>query len=120
MSKPRFDIEVEERDEAALVTLHGELDMARVDEVEAELGRVEATRPARLVLDLRSLTFLDSSGLRVVVMAGNRARRDGLSLTVVRGPEQVHHVFEITGMDRQLPIVDDPADPPPELVGDEA
>lgn len=116
----RFGMEVEERDEAVRVMLHGELDLARAEEVEAQLTRVERGRPARLVVDLRGLTFLDSSGLRVIVMTGARSRRDGFPLTVVRGPEQVHHVFEITGMDRELPMVDDPADPPPENLGDEA
>lgn len=114
----RFGIDVEESDDAVRVALHGELDLARADEVEAELQRVERAAPPRLVLDLSRLTFLDSSGLRVVVMAGARCRRDGLPLTVVRGPKQVHHVFQITGMDRELPIVDDPAEPPPAAPGD--
>ena len=110
---PRFEVEVDDRDGAVRVALHGEFDLARAEEVEAELARVEGVRPARVVLDLRSLTFLDSSGLRVVVMAGARARREHRPFTVVRGPDQVQHVFEITGMDRELPMVDDPAEPPP-------
>jgi anti-anti-sigma factor len=109
----RFAIEVNESGDAPHVSLHGELDMVRAEEVEAELMRIERGRPERVVLDLRNLTFLDSSGLRVVVMAGSRARRDGHALSIVRGPEQVHSVFEITGMDRELPMVDDPAEAPP-------
>jgi anti-anti-sigma factor len=115
----RFAIEVDESGGVPHVSLHGELDMVRAEEVEAELIRIEERRPERLVLDLRNLTFLDSSGLRAVVMAGTRARRDGHALSIVRGPEQVHSVFEITGMDRELPLVDDPADPPPPPPGDD-
>lgn len=110
---PRFSVERRALPPAAVVELHGELDLARVDDVRAELDRIEAEGSAeRVAVDLRDLTFLDSSGLRLLVVASGRARERGVPLVLVRGPEQVQHVFEITGMDRELTFVDDPAEDP--------
>lgn len=116
---PRFGMKTEEDDETIRLALSGEFDLAWVPEVDAELSRIERfdTR-RRLVLDLRGLTFMDSSGLRLVITAHARGRRTGRPITVVRGPEHVQHVFEITGMDRELVMVDDPEDPPPAPGGD--
>ena len=56
------------------VSLKGELDLSSVGKVEEELERVEAAEPSLLVLDLSKLSFLDSTGLRAVVTADERAR----------------------------------------------
>ena len=109
----RFSMETDERADAVHVALHGELDMARADEVTAELDRVDRLDPPRpVLLDLRGLTFLDSSGLRVIVMAGTRSQDGDRAVCVVRGSEQIQHVFEITGMDRELTMVDHPDERP--------
>lgn len=118
MTPPRFSMETEERDDAVRIALHGEFDIAWSAAVDAELSRLEgASTGRRIVLDLRGLTFMDSSGLRLIITAHARGRRSGHPITVVRGPEQVQHVFEITGMDRELAMVDDPGEPPPEPEG---
>jgi anti-anti-sigma factor len=68
---------------------------------------VEAEGPAVLVLDLSDLTFLDSTGLRTVVTADERARENGRRLVVVRGPDAVQRVFAITRLEERLEMVDD-------------
>ena len=60
------------------------------------------------MLDLRDLTFMDSTGLRVMVSADARARDDSRRLAVVQGPESVHRVFRITGLDDHLEMVESP------------
>jgi anti-anti-sigma factor len=60
-----------------------------------------------LVLDLSDLTFLDSTGLRTVVTADERARESGRRLVVVRGPDAVQRVFAITRLEERLEMVDD-------------
>lgn len=59
------------------------------------------------MIDLSSLTFLDSTGLRTIVTADQRARRDGRRLVVRKGPATVHRVFTITRLDERLEMVDD-------------
>ena len=89
------------------ITLEGELDLATAPEVEAALR--EPVEQERLVLDLRGLTFMDSSGLRLLMGAQTRATEDDRRLALVRGPDAVHRVLEITHMDERFEIVDDPA-----------
>ncbi len=65
------------------------------------------TPPPVIVLDLSKLTFLDSTGLRCLVTADRRAREAGRRVVIVRGPDAVQRVFEITRLDERLEIVDD-------------
>jgi anti-anti-sigma factor len=102
-------LEVTTQDSGGQVTisLKGELDLSSVGKVQEELRRVEAEGPALLVLDLSNLTFLDSTGLRAVVTADERARENGRRFVVVRGPDAVQRVFAITRLEERLEMVDD-------------
>jgi anti-anti-sigma factor len=55
---------------------------------------------------MRELTFMDSSGLRSVVMADRRLRADGTRFVVVRGTERVNRVLDLTGVSERLELVD--------------
>jgi anti-anti-sigma factor len=92
-------------DGAYMVSLAGEFDLASMDAVERELQRAEATDAAVIVLDLREVTFMDASGVRVIVMAH---RRIGGRLVVVKGPRPVQRVLEICGLIERLRLVDAP------------
>jgi len=105
-----LQIEAHDHDGLAHVVLTGELDLSTIQKVEQELTRVEGEGPAIVALDLSRLTFLDSSGLRVIVSADQRARRENRRFVVVRGPETVQRVFSITRLDEQLELVDGVAD----------
>src|SRR5207253_1178649 len=111
-ASPAVNLELAVRRDGAvpILSLSGELDIAVVGRVEQGLVPLEEQRPAILVLDLRGLAFMDSSGLRLVLEADRRARRDGRRLVVVRGPDAVHRVFTVATLDKRLEIVDDPAD----------
>ena len=91
---------------ARVVRLKGEFDLAGVPTFERELGRGPGPHEKTLVLDLRELTFLDSSGLRAVLMADRAVRAEGRRCVVVRGPERVNRVLELTGVDAHLELVD--------------
>lgn len=88
------------------IGLAGELDLSTADEVEEELESAEALGPAVLMLDLSGLSFLDSTGLRLVLAADDRARRDGRRLVLVRGPDPVHRVFRIALLEERLDFVE--------------
>jgi anti-anti-sigma factor len=60
---------------------------------------------ARLVLDMRAATFLDSSGIRLILQAHQLAARHGARLVVVRGPECVMRPLELVALDQQLDLV---------------
>jgi len=95
-------------DGVVTVAFSGELDISRADEVERELEQIESGKPTTLVFDLRGLDFLDSTGLRIILGADSRARREGRRVSIVPGPERVHRVFRITLLDRRLEFADTP------------
>ncbi len=89
-----------------VIAVAGELDLASIDLVEQELKAVEATGVRRIVLDLRELDFIDSSGVRLVYMADVRSRQDSDRLVIRRGPDKVQRVFVMTDLADRLPFVD--------------
>ena len=86
-----------------VVAFGGELDLSGLGLVERELGRVEASDAGVIVLDLAELDFIDSGGVRLVVLAD---RREHDRLVVVRGRRGVQRVFELCGVVRELLFVD--------------
>jgi anti-anti-sigma factor len=104
-----LDVMTEDRDGLVHVALVGELDLSTVAKVQEELRRIEASAPATLVVDLSKLTFLDSTGLRCIVTADERARAEGRRIVIVRGPDPVQRVFAITRLEERLEMVDDAA-----------
>lgn len=102
-----FDVTSQQHGDTVHVRLTGELDISTASKVEDELARVEPNRPESIVLDLRNLAFMDSTGLRLLIAADTRARSQGRKLTIVKGPEPVQRVFRITRLEERLEIVDD-------------
>jgi anti-anti-sigma factor len=80
------------------------LSIATLEMLEQELGR--ATAEKRVVLDLRRLQFIDSSGLHALLRADRQLTEAGGQLTIVRGPRAVERLFQLTGLDTRLRIVD--------------
>ena len=101
----------------ALVALRGELDMLTVSKVAEVIDGLDpqAHGVRHLVLDLRGLTFMDSSGLHELVRQNEFARSNRHNLAVVRGTDAIESLLEVTGLKDQLVLVDDPDDlvPPP-------
>jgi anti-sigma B factor antagonist len=108
-----FGVETDRQGSAVRVALTGDLDLSTANRAEEEILRAEESLPPLLLLDLRGLSFMDSTGLRVVASADTRARQDGRRLVIVQGPPAVRRVFEITRLAERLEMVDSP-----EAVGD--
>ena len=87
-----------------VIELIGELDLDGAPKLEEELLRVEAGDATSIVVDLGGLEFIDSTGIRLLVMASERCQEGRFSL--LRGPRQVHRVFEITDLADRLPFAD--------------
>lgn len=102
------DLRIETRADGpvAALVLTGEFDLAGVQAFEDEIGKLEAAAPSVVVVDLSDLAFMDSSGLRALVMADQRARTAGRRLAIVPGPPEVKRVFEITQLDGRLDLVE--------------
>lgn len=93
---------------AVTIRLSGELDIASVPRVEEALVPIE--RGGRLVLDLRELSFIDSSGVRLLMTLDVRGRTEGWKLVIARRPGPVQNVLDLCGVAARVATVDDPAD----------
>jgi anti-sigma B factor antagonist len=103
-SRPHpFTVDVQRRNGSAIVRPHGELDLATVAPLLAALEDIE--NAGRLVLDLRGLTFLDSSGLRMLVSLHRRSQRDGFQLMLVAPGAPADRAIQLSGLDHVLPFV---------------
>jgi anti-anti-sigma factor len=94
--------------DTAVVELEGELDMAGAATLEQELSTPDADRASAVVLDLRRVEFMDSSGLRIIAVTLQHAQERGRRFALVPGAAQVMRVFDITRMRERLEFVEDP------------
>jgi anti-sigma B factor antagonist len=92
------------------IRLTGELDISTADGLERRLAELEEAEPRTVVLDLSDLTFMDSTGLRLIVSADLRMTKDGRRLQLVRGPEAVHRVFRLALLEERLSFLDGDGD----------
>jgi anti-anti-sigma factor len=95
--------------QTARVALAGELDIATAPGLEQKLAEL-APQVTRVMLDLRELAFIDSTGLRVVLGLANGLGENSARVVLVKGPDPVQRVFTLTGADRELTIIDDPSE----------
>ena len=102
----RVDVQPEPR--GARVCPRGEIDLATVGSVRRAIDEVVAAGRERVVVDLRDVTFMDSTGLHLCLEADEAARADGWELQIIDGPRPVQRVFEIAGLRDRLPFVDAP------------
>ena len=120
-----FAIGVQRRDHATIVQPRGELDLATVETLRAALdvAIAETLRAApdgcesaaRLRVDLRGLSFIDSSGLHLLVALDQRAQRDGFQLTLLAPAAPIDRAIRLCGLDQALPFAapDDAVDSEP-------
>ena len=91
---------------AHVVAPRGELDLLSADEVQAEL-RARPEGCDIVVLDLRGLTFLDTSGIRLTLETLQELDREGVRFAVVRGGPDVQRLFTLARLDDRLTFFDD-------------
>jgi anti-sigma B factor antagonist/stage II sporulation protein AA (anti-sigma F factor antagonist) len=101
---PTFEVAVERRGGTLVAAPSGELDIATAPLLIAALRAHDDYE--RLVVDLRLLSFMDSSGLRLLVAETDRAEARGYQLQLVRGGAEVSRLLRLTRFDEKLPFVD--------------
>lgn len=94
------------RPESLWVALRGELDISTLAQAQTQVETAEAAEPSVLVVDLSGLTFVDSSGVRLVLLADGRARAAGRRLAVCLGDGPALRVFHALGLLDKLEVVE--------------
>ena len=99
--------ETSELAEGFRVELTGELDISSAASVESRLLELEGRAPAWIVLDLRRVSFIDSTGLSMIINADGRARKDGRRLTIVSGDGVPRRILRTVGLEDRLDVQSD-------------
>jgi anti-anti-sigma factor len=97
-----FHVEIRPARERVVVVPHGELDMATVEDLARDIDELVATGFGEIVIDLRQLSFMDSTGLRLMV---GQARRPDATVRLIDGVGTVARLFDLTGLRDVLPFV---------------
>lgn len=103
-SPDSFTAVLERLGDESVLRLAGELDLATVPEAEAAMERARSEPLRPLKLDLSRLTFVDSSGLRLIMELAGACRAEGRRLSIAAGPRMVQRVFEVAGVLDVLPF----------------
>lgn len=82
----------------ARVTISGELDLVSATALQAELASLEESAPDELIIDIRGVTFADSSGVDLLICAQRRAEREGRRLYVTETSPAVQDVLDLCGL----------------------
>lgn len=103
----QFEIQSELTDQGATVSISGELDLATVPRLRQEIQTTLKQGTSQIVLELSNLTFIDSSGLGLLIELNNRSLNEDWELRLTRPPARAFSVFSITGVDANLPFIDE-------------
>ena len=93
-----------ERGDGYVVELSGELDISSAASVESRLMELEERSPERLILDLSKVSFIDSTGLSMIINADGRARKGGRRLTIVSGDGVPRRILRTVGLEDRLDV----------------
>jgi len=109
-SEDHLRIEVRTTPDRVVLELHGELDLLGAPLLQKKIEQASGEARGILVLDLQELQFVDSAGLRVILMAHESARQQGQEFALTKGSAQVQRLLSIAGVDEHLRIVASPDD----------
>jgi anti-anti-sigma factor len=105
-----FRLESRSDGDKALLIVGGELDLAASPALDVELTKTLTSDASLVVVDLRDLEFIDSTGLSVLVRAHKQAEHSGKRFALVNGSHQVRRLLDLTGVAKQMPLVEDPGE----------
>jgi anti-sigma B factor antagonist len=100
---PRLDVDVKYGDEV-VVSIRGEIDMVNCDRFAAALEAAEREATGILTLDLGELAFIDSTGLRAILLCAHRVRRSSRRIVAINTPPTVSRLFQLTAIDRSIDV----------------
>ena len=101
-----FRCEVRAQREAVSIHPAGELDLATVPVVIDHLSELQAAGVKHLTLDLRDVSFLDSTGVQMILVWDARSRAEGFAFSLVAGSPSVQRLFDVTGLTERLNFVE--------------
>ena len=105
-----FTVESDSRGDTTTLRLQGELDLATAAQLLRAADDSLGTAPT-LVVDLSRLQFLDSSGLRALLVIRDRCVGASMAMRLIPGPENVNRVFRVSGVEKFFEFSNRPVEP---------
>jgi anti-anti-sigma factor len=100
-----FRCDVSRESDTANVRTVGELDLATAPVLSAQIADLRQAGCRHVIIDLSDLTFIDSTGLRLILERYAESRQDGFTMALLPGPPAVQRVFELTDTTAHLPFI---------------
>jgi anti-sigma B factor antagonist/stage II sporulation protein AA (anti-sigma F factor antagonist) len=104
LRRPGLTVALRTQGTTTAMEVEGEWGLAEREITIGALEQALVRRPECLVLDLSQVTFIDSGGIHVVVIAAKRCAQENVRIVILPGPPHVHRVFEICQLTAQLPF----------------
>jgi anti-anti-sigma factor len=105
--RPVFDVDIAHELSVATVTVRGDIDVATIGELKTARDAALAGEPDSILIDLGQVEFVDSSGLKFLLETHSLSKRGGWKLQLVRPHNSAMKAFEVSGVDKYLPFVND-------------
>ena len=109
-ARSTFDLQVESAGDEATVAVSGELDAYTAPQLRKMLAEILDGSVTRVVVDLAATSFIDSTGLGVLVGAARKVRSQDGELVLESPVRSVHRVLQITGLTLSIPVRNAPDD----------
>lgn len=106
--KSNFAVHTHAVSRATTLALSGELDLLSSPVLQRAVDAAAGSDVELIIVDLRQLEFMDSTGLHVIVQAQHRMHENGRRFVLIRGPEVVQRLFDLTGVADALTVIDSP------------
>ena len=101
-----FQATLDPHREAIAVVVRGEIDLESAATLEDRFSEVLDAGFSQVVLDLRDVSFIDSTGLRAILTMDTATRDAGVRFAVVQGPQPVRRLFELTSTEQALRFIE--------------
>lgn len=111
-SYERLRIEAKREGNRTVLRLCGELDLDNARLLQSELESADVANASTVLVDLRELEFMDSTGLRMLLATHQRLQQRGAELAVTGVSVQVERLFGVTQAGKHLKLVDPPDEAP--------
>ena len=102
-----LEVTIERTEDATFVRPAGDIDLSRAPALRQWIGEAMSEKPAKLIVDLASVPYMDSSGVATLVEAMQVARRQSAKLVLCGLQDKVRSIFEIARLDMVFTITDD-------------
>jgi anti-sigma B factor antagonist len=105
-----FTVQLQPRADVVLIAVSGELDIASAPELEQALDQIRPELTKLVIVDLRELEFMDSTGLSIIVRAHQRLSESDCELTLIKGQPQVQRLLDLTGVADRVRLFAEPGE----------